>query len=68
MPAAQSSHPRVRLSISTHPTLSHDIAAAFKASQPISIRTIGVSVAETPAPPPSPVDFGFTDTNKSRNS
>ncbi|KAF1838415.1 hypothetical protein BDW02DRAFT_489182 [Decorospora gaudefroyi] len=55
MPSAQptSFNPRKRLSILTNSTLGHDVSAAFKAS---SSRT-SADVNETPAPPPSPVDF-----------
>ncbi|TID22123.1 hypothetical protein E2P81_ATG11232 [Venturia nashicola] len=48
--------PRERLSLHAHRTLSHDVAAAFKASTPLTIRT--TNIEPTPAPPPSPVDFG----------
>ncbi|KAE9973008.1 hypothetical protein EG328_004666 [Venturia inaequalis] len=48
--------PRERLSLYTHRTLSHDVAAALKASPPLTIRT--TNIEPTPAPPPSPVDFG----------
>jgi hypothetical protein len=48
--------PRERLSLYTHRTLSHDVAAALKASTPLTIRT--TNIEPTPAPPPSPVDFG----------
>lgn len=43
------------MSLYTHRTLSHDVAAAFKAS-PLTIRT--TNIEPTPAPPPSPIDFG----------
>ncbi|KAF2402493.1 hypothetical protein EJ06DRAFT_342013 [Trichodelitschia bisporula] len=50
------SNPRQRLSLYSHRTLSHDVAAALKASPPLTIRT--QNIEPTPAPPPSPVDFG----------
>lgn len=49
--------PRQRLSLYTHRTLSHDVAAALKASSPLTIRTTNLNIEPTPAPPPSPVDF-----------
>ncbi|KAF1984442.1 hypothetical protein K402DRAFT_306356, partial [Aulographum hederae CBS 113979] len=50
-----SSTPRQRLSLYSHSSLGHDVSAALKASSPLSIRTNDIQ--ETPAPPPSPVDF-----------
>ena len=50
--------PRQRLSLYTHRTLSHDVAAALKASSPLRIQTANLHFEPTPAPPPSPVDFG----------
>jgi hypothetical protein len=50
--------PRQRLSLYTHRTLSHDVTAALKASSPLTIRTTNLNIEPTPAPPPSPVDFG----------
>ncbi|EMD63796.1 hypothetical protein COCC4DRAFT_32347 [Bipolaris maydis ATCC 48331] len=52
-------NPRKRLSIFTNSTLGHDVSAAFKASANLS-RASGFN--ETPAPPPSPVDFSFPST------
>ncbi|KAF2795444.1 hypothetical protein K505DRAFT_239834 [Melanomma pulvis-pyrius CBS 109.77] len=61
MPVHQSTaNPRQRLSILTNSTLGHDVSAAFKASSIASRSTQEVS--ETPAPPPSPVDFSFPST------
>jgi len=51
------SHPRQRLSLNTHSALGQDVSAALKASPPLTIRT--TVIRETPAPPPSPIDFGF---------
>jgi len=48
---------RQRLTLNTQSTLAHDITAAFKASPPSHTRAIAV---ETRAPPPSPIDFGFS--------
>ncbi|KAF2735362.1 hypothetical protein EJ04DRAFT_435067 [Polyplosphaeria fusca] len=53
-------NPRQRLSLLTHSTLGHDVSAAFKAST-ISSRATQ-EIGETPAPPPSPVDFSFPST------
>lgn len=50
--------PRQRLSLYTHRTLSHDVAAALKASSPLRIQTANLNFEPTPAPPPSPIDFG----------
>ena len=50
--------PRQRLSLYTHRTLSHDVAAALKASSPLRVQTTNLNFEPTPAPPPSPVDFG----------
>ncbi|USP77802.1 hypothetical protein yc1106_05076 [Curvularia clavata] len=52
-------NPRKRLSILTNTTLGHDVSAAFKASASLSRSS---SFNETPAPPPSPVDFSFPST------
>jgi hypothetical protein len=62
MPASTASalNPRQRLSILTNSTLGHDVSAAFKASTTIASRSSAVN--ETPAPPPSPVDFSFPST------
>ncbi|KAF2478148.1 uncharacterized protein BDR25DRAFT_206134 [Lindgomyces ingoldianus] len=62
MPLYQStsSNPRQRLSLFTNSTLGHDVGAAFKASG-ITTRSVR-EVGETPAPPPSPVDFSFPST------
>jgi len=60
------SNPRQRLSLYTHRTLSHDVAAAFKASTPLTIRT--QNIEPTPAPPPSPVDFGSYTSDGSESS
>jgi hypothetical protein len=57
-PAA--TNPRQRLSLLTNSTLGHDVSAAFKASS-IASRS-SQEVGETPAPPPSPVDFSFPST------
>jgi len=59
-------NPRERLSLYTHRTLSHDVAAALKASPPLSIRT--TNIEPTPAPPPSPVDFGSYASDCSESS
>lgn len=61
MPVHQSTstNPRQRLSILTNSTLGHDVSAAFKAS---SASRASQEVGETPAPPPSPVDFSFPST------
>ncbi|KAF2457371.1 hypothetical protein BDY21DRAFT_363668 [Lineolata rhizophorae] len=70
--SSTSTHPRQRLSLYTHSTLGHDVSAALKASQPHQQQHhqhqyqhqqhqhAGArgDVHETPAPPPSPVDFG----------
>ncbi|CAA9959231.1 hypothetical protein PTNB73_01343 [Pyrenophora teres f. teres] len=62
MPSSTASvfNPRQRLSIFTNSTLGHDVSAAFKASSGLSSRSSDVN--ETPAPPPSPVDFTFPST------
>ena len=61
MPIHQSTaNPRQRLSILTNSTLGHDVSAAFKASSIASRNTENIN--ETPAPPPSPVDFSFPST------
>ncbi|KAF1937947.1 hypothetical protein EJ02DRAFT_39401 [Clathrospora elynae] len=62
MPSSTASafNPRQRLSILTNSTLGHDVSAAFKASSNIASRSSDVN--ETPAPPPSPVDFSFPST------
>ena len=59
MPASAASafNPRQRLSIFTNSTLGHDVSAAFKASSGLTSRSSDAN--ETPAPPPSPVDFCF---------
>jgi len=57
------SNPRQRLSLYT---LSHDVAAAFKASTPLAIRT--QNIEPTPAPPPSPVDFGSYASDRSEST
>jgi hypothetical protein len=57
---ASAFNPRQRLSILTNSTLGHDVSAAFKASTTIASRSSAVN--ETPAPPPSPVDFSFPST------
>ncbi|KAF1919318.1 hypothetical protein BDU57DRAFT_443131 [Ampelomyces quisqualis] len=61
MPSSSSAafNPRQRLSILTNSTLGHDVSAAFKAS---SLASRSSNVNETPAPPPSPVDFSFPST------
>lgn len=64
--SASASNPRQRLSILTNSTLGHDVSAAFKASGLISRSTQEVS--ETPAPPPSPVDFSFPSTPAEQRS
>lgn len=64
MPSAIS--PRQRLSLLTNSTLGHDVSAAFKASSTTSSRSSDVN--ETPAPPPSPVDFSFPSTPKEMGS
>ncbi|KAF2134903.1 hypothetical protein P153DRAFT_380715 [Dothidotthia symphoricarpi CBS 119687] len=52
--------PRQRLSLLTNSTLGHDVSAAFKASPSApSSRTGAIVVGETPAPPPSPVEYAF---------
>ncbi|KAF2195975.1 hypothetical protein GQ43DRAFT_384313 [Delitschia confertaspora ATCC 74209] len=55
------SNPRQRLSLLTHSTLGHDVSAAFKAST-LASRPETQNIQETPAPPPSPVDFSFPNT------
>jgi hypothetical protein len=57
-------HPRLRLSLLTNSTLGHDVSAAFKASS-TSSRTSDAN--ETPAPPPSPIDFSFPATPRSES-
>ncbi|KAF2850232.1 hypothetical protein T440DRAFT_397478 [Plenodomus tracheiphilus IPT5] len=54
-------NPRQRLSILTNSTLGHDVSAAFKASS-ATLTSRSSNVYETPAPPPSPVDFSFPST------
>ncbi|KAF2495393.1 hypothetical protein BU16DRAFT_389234 [Lophium mytilinum] len=54
-------NPRQRLSLYTNSTLGHDVSAAFKASS-----TRSATIEETPAPPPSPVDFSFGSTPAER--
>ena len=68
-PHSHSSSPRHRLSLLTHSTLGHDVSAAFKASSYktsfdsiLSSRSSETHANETPAPPPSPVDFSFPGT------
>ncbi|ORY04283.1 hypothetical protein BCR34DRAFT_57965 [Clohesyomyces aquaticus] len=58
------SNPRQRLSLFTNSTLGHDVSAAFKASNASRSQEIG----ETPAPPPSPVDFSFPSTPQEQRS
>ncbi|KAF2029893.1 hypothetical protein EK21DRAFT_66695 [Setomelanomma holmii] len=58
-------NPRQRLSILTNSTLGHDVSAAFKAS---SSRISDAGDKETPAPPPSPVDFSFPSTPQEQRS
>ncbi|KAF2000516.1 hypothetical protein P154DRAFT_575875 [Amniculicola lignicola CBS 123094] len=53
------SNPRQRLSLFTNSTLGHDVSAAFKAS---GASRASQDINETPAPPPSPVDFSFPST------
>ncbi|KAF2244697.1 hypothetical protein BU26DRAFT_84526 [Trematosphaeria pertusa] len=68
MPLHQSAaNPRQRLSILTNSTLGHDVSAAFKASSTISSRS-SQEFGETPAPPPSPVDFSFPSTPAEQRS
>ncbi|KAH7356337.1 hypothetical protein BKA66DRAFT_428373 [Pyrenochaeta sp. MPI-SDFR-AT-0127] len=68
MPASTASafNPRQRLSILTNSTLGHDVSAAFKASSSLSSRSTDIN--ETPAPPPSPVDFSFPSTPTEQRS
>lgn len=61
-----STNPRQRLSLYTNSTLGHDVSAAFKASN-LSSRS-AAEVNETPAPPPSPVDFSFPSTPAEQRS
>ncbi|KAI8938655.1 hypothetical protein NX059_004525 [Plenodomus lindquistii] len=63
-------NPRQRLSILTNSTLGHDVSAAFKASSSTTSSTMtsrSSNVYETPAPPPSPVDFSFPSTPMERS-
>ncbi|KAF2274639.1 uncharacterized protein EI97DRAFT_95601 [Westerdykella ornata] len=60
MPVQTSTDPRQRLSILTNSTLGHDVSAAFKASSVTS--RLSHEIRETPAPPPSPIDFSFPST------
>ncbi|KAF2711710.1 hypothetical protein K504DRAFT_373857 [Pleomassaria siparia CBS 279.74] len=67
MPFHQStSNPRQRLSILTNSTLGHDVSAAFKASG-VASRSVE-EINETPAPPPSPIDFSFPSTPAEQRS
>lgn len=68
MPASTASvfNPRQRLSILTNSTLGHDVSAAFKASTTLTSRSS--DVYETPAPPPSPIDFSFPSTPAEQRS
>lgn len=50
--------PRQRLSLYTNRTLSHDVTAALKGASPLRVQTTNLHFEPTPAPPPSPVDFG----------
>ena len=62
-PSPSTFNPRQRLSILTNTTLGHDVSAAFKASETASANASRPSdIYETPAPPPSPVDFSFPAT------
>ncbi|KAF2108676.1 hypothetical protein BDV96DRAFT_504031 [Lophiotrema nucula] len=61
-----SANPRQRLSLFTNSTLGHDVSAAFKASG-IASRS-NQEIGETPAPPPSPVDFSFPSTPAEQRS
>ncbi|KAJ4375835.1 hypothetical protein N0V83_001112 [Neocucurbitaria cava] len=65
-PNASAFNPRQRLSILTNSTLGHDVSAAFKASSMPTSRSTDVN--ETPAPPPSPVDFSFPSTPAEQRS
>jgi hypothetical protein len=67
MPSSSSAafNPRQRLSILTNSTLGHDVSAAFKAS---SLASRSSDINETPAPPPSPVDFSFPSTPQEHRS
>lgn len=66
MPSSSAAfNPRQRLSILTNSTLGHDVSAAFKASS-LASRSSGIN--ETPAPPPSPVDFSFPSTPAEQRS
>jgi hypothetical protein len=67
MPSSTSTafNPRQRLSILTNSTLGHDVSAAFKASN-LASRSSGIN--ETPAPPPSPIDFSYPSTPAEQRS
>ncbi|OCK94299.1 uncharacterized protein K441DRAFT_561656 [Cenococcum geophilum 1.58] len=65
---SSTTNPRQRLSLYTNSTLGHDVSAAFKASAPSSISSRSTTIEETPAPPPSPVDFGFATTPAEQRS
>ncbi|KAK8183618.1 hypothetical protein HDK77DRAFT_483943 [Phyllosticta capitalensis] len=64
--SSSSQYLRSRLSLFTHSTLGHDVAAALKASGPVDDAGVGRSAkaaalrdAPIEAPPPSPVDFAM---------
>ncbi|CAI6335158.1 unnamed protein product [Periconia digitata] len=61
------SNPRQRLSIITNASLGRDVSAAFQASSTMSSRATQ-EYGETPAPPPSPIDFSFPSTPAEQRS
>ncbi|KAH3920292.1 hypothetical protein HBI56_068010 [Parastagonospora nodorum] len=66
MPSSSAAfNPRQRLSILTNSKLGHDVSAAFKAS---SVASRSADINETPAPPPSPIDFSFPATPMEQRS
>ncbi|KAF9732987.1 hypothetical protein PMIN06_006895 [Paraphaeosphaeria minitans] len=67
MPSQQSANnQRHRLAIYTSSNLGHDVSVAFKAGSTFS-RSIQ-EFNETPAPPPSPIDFSFPSTPAEQRS
>jgi hypothetical protein len=67
MPVTASTNSRQRLSVITNSKLGNDVSAAFKASNSMSSRATQ-EYGETPAPPPSPIDFSFPSTPAEQRS
>lgn len=63
--STSTTQPRQRLSLYINSSLGNDVAAAFKRSD--SFDGSRNLIEETPAPPPSPIDFGFSSSASDRS-